>query len=57
MSINKYGTPFVESEALLALQCEDFAHAYRLISQMLPQERYELAVAAERLADACRGES
>lgn len=52
----KYGTQFTESEALLAIQADDRAHASWLVGQMLPKEKTELAIAAARLARLCRGE-
>jgi hypothetical protein len=54
VSDNKYGTMFLETEALLAITEEDFAHAARLIEQMLPGERSRLANAADELASLIR---
>ncbi len=38
---SRYGTRFVETEALLAVMNGDQRTAYRLISDMLPGERVE----------------
>lgn len=46
-------TPFIESNALLAMQAGDLEEVRRLIADMLPGERAELAAAAMNLADLC----
>ena len=43
-----YGTQYVESEIILALQAGDIAEAIDLIKEMLPSERAELLHACER---------
>lgn len=45
----KYGTPYLESEAILALGADDENHARTLIADMLPGERNALADQANRL--------
>lgn len=37
--MSEYGTPFVESEIVLAWSAEDFAHARMLIEDMTGYER------------------
>jgi hypothetical protein len=37
--MSEYGTPFVETEALLAVMNDDQRTAYDLIADMLPGER------------------
>lgn len=49
MSAGKYGTLYVETEALLAAQEGDLAEVQRLVQEMLPGERRELHIACERL--------
>lgn len=44
-----YGTRFVESEVILAVQQGDVEYARELIAGMLPGERNELAAAAANL--------
>lgn len=51
MSAGKYGTPYVESEAILAAQEADLAEVQRLVKDMLPGERRALFAACERLMD------
>jgi len=51
----KYGTDFIESEALLAITQDDWNHARSLVQGLLPNERLELANAAETLAHMCYG--
>lgn len=47
--VGKYGTPYFESEAILALGADDENHARNLIADMLPGERNALADQANRL--------
>lgn len=47
-------TPFIEANALLAMQEGDRGEAYRLVTQLLPAERAGLAEACDRLARQCR---
>ena len=49
-------TPFIESNAILAMQSGDLEEVRRLVSELLPGERRELANAATNLADLCRPE-
>lgn len=49
-----YGTPFVESEILLALSADDAAGAIVLLNDMTATERRQLAELGERLAEFCR---
>jgi hypothetical protein len=49
----KLQTPFVETEALLALMNEDRDRVVRLISAMYPNERKELEGFCMRLATWC----
>jgi hypothetical protein len=52
--MNGYGTPFVETEALLAVQQSNFEEARRIIEGMLPSERDNLGRAASCLHDIIR---
>jgi len=52
MTTSKYGTTFVESEAILASQADDAVEVERLLGSMLPGERRELSSACYRLLDA-----
>lgn len=45
--MSKYGTPFVESEAILAAQENDLAEVDRLVAGMLPNELRALYEACE----------
>lgn len=45
-----YGTPFVETEALLATQEKDEATLQRLLDSMTERERQDLYVTCKRLA-------
>jgi len=47
----KYGSPFVESEIVLAASAEDFDEVRRLLGTMLPGERRKLADLFDNLAD------
>lgn len=49
-----YGTPFAETEALLAVQQDDWDEARRIIADMLPGERESLGRAACNLHDIIR---
>lgn len=49
-----YGTPFQESEALLALTAGDEDTAEAILRDMLPGELYALRVAARELIDMAR---
>lgn len=51
--MGKYGTPFTESEALLAVTAEDAAEAQRIINEMLPNERRALMRACDMLSSMC----
>lgn len=46
----KYGTPFQESEALLAATARDIAYLNDVLNEMSPNERRRLADDAEWLA-------
>jgi hypothetical protein len=46
-----YGTSFLEAEALLALQSEDYAHARDQLRQMNRSELRALWQACDRLSD------
>ncbi len=48
---SRYGTGFTESDAILAAQAGDAEALYDLVGGMLPNERRELARAAEVLHD------
>ncbi len=48
-----YGTPFLESEALLAAQSGDLVDARKIVEKMLGPERDELELACARLIDIC----
>jgi hypothetical protein len=54
VSGGKYGTNFVESEALLALTVEDETECERLLRDMLPGELAALTGQAQQLADMAR---
>lgn len=45
----KYGTPYLESEAILALGANDEDHARSVLAGMTPNERHALADAAHGL--------
>lgn len=49
-------TPFIESNALLAIQEGDLAEVRRLVAELLPNERRLLAAAATNLADLCNSD-
>lgn len=50
-------TPFIEANAILAMQAGDLEEVRRLVSELLPGERRELAAAAANLAELCWPES
>ena len=50
--MSTYGTPFVESEAILAAQQYDNDTLFRLVEDMLPNERASLRGACRRLMGA-----
>lgn len=49
-------TPFIEANAILAMQQGDLEEVRRLVQELLPGERRELAAAATNLADLCNPE-
>jgi hypothetical protein len=51
--VSGYGTPFTESEALLAILSGDEEAAEALVSAMFPGERSSLAKAADTLSGLC----
>ena len=46
-------TPFIEANALLALQRDDHEEAVRQVEQLLPGERAGLAHSCSNLANIC----
>ncbi|MEU8195306.1 hypothetical protein AB0C10_16145 [Microbispora amethystogenes] len=48
----KYGTPFVETEILLAMKEMDGEHALALLAEMTPTERRGLEWACEQVSSA-----
>lgn len=46
-------TPYIESNAILAMQAGDVEEVRRLVADLLPNERRALAEAAENLAELC----
>lgn len=50
-------TPFLEANAILAMQEGDLAEVRRIISELLPSERRTLAAAAANLAELCSPET
>ena len=49
--MSKYGTTYVESEAILAAQAEDHDEVERIVAEMLPGERRALSAACYRVLD------
>lgn len=50
-------TPFLEANAILAMQEGDLAEVRRIVAELLPGERRMLAQAAASLAELCTPET
>ena len=50
-------TPFLEANAILAMQEGDLAEVRRIVGELLPGERLTLAAAAANLSELCSPET